>query len=246
MYVATYNLRMGGRAGERVHWSRIWELTQPSIFLVQESLSPEIYLAPHVAQKHRERLFWAAIPANRWGSALFVDGSQLRPLTVQGYEGWVVGAEIDDFQHPDGSIAPLQVFSLHAPAGPGGYVGQVERILDALASLRNGSALLLGGDFNITVSSPLPEDPFRLSRSMQRVLRRLEEEFGLINCWRTANPGQPLAQTLRWSRNPALPYHCDGLFVPRQWASSLRSCEVLSSPEWSHLSDHNPVVARFG
>jgi hypothetical protein len=43
-----------------------------------------------------------------------------------------------------------------------------------------------------------------------------------------------------------VPYHCDGLFVPRSWASRLRSCEAVSSPEWHRLSDHNPVVARLG
>ena len=66
-----------------------------------------------------------------------------------------------------------------------------------------------------------------------------------MNCWQAANPGKPLPQTCRWTGNPSVPYHCDGLFVPRAWESRLRACEVVSSPEWDKLSDHNPVVAWF-
>jgi hypothetical protein len=29
------------------------------------------------------------------------------------------------------------------------------------------------------------------------------------------------------------------------WAGHLRACDVVFSPEWDRLSDHNPVVARF-
>jgi hypothetical protein len=43
-----------------------------------------------------------------------------------------------------------------------------------------------------------------------------------------------------------IPYHCDGLFVPESWADHLRASEVISSPKWHRLSDHNPVVSRFG
>jgi len=40
------------------------------------------------------------------------------------------------------------------------------------------------------------------------------------------------------------PFHC-GIFVPASWSSRLKSCEVLSGPEWDGMSDHNPVVADF-
>jgi hypothetical protein len=57
------------------------------------------------------------------------------------------------------------------------------------------------------------------------------------------NPGIPLAQTLRWCGNRALPYHCDGIFVPASWRARLESAAVIEGPEWSPLSDHNPVIA---
>ena len=74
---------------------------------------------------------------------------------------------------------------------------------------------------------------------------RLAEEFGLHNCWQTANPDQPLSQTLRWTGDRTIPYHCDGIFVPRSWKDRLKSCDVIAGEEWNRLSDHNPVVACF-
>jgi endonuclease/exonuclease/phosphatase family metal-dependent hydrolase len=46
-------------------------------------------------------------------------------------------------------------------------------------------------------------------------------------------------------RQDSLPYHCDGLFVPAAWTSSLLNCEVLEDEAWCTLSDHNPVAATF-
>ena len=48
----------------------------------------------------------------------------------------------------------------------------------------------------------------------------------LVACWQCANPGKPLAQTLRWSGNRAAPHHCDGIFIPRagKTASSRARC----------------------
>jgi hypothetical protein len=55
----------------------------------------------------------------------------------------------------------------------------------------------------------------------------------------------PLAQTLRYVKDPVVPYHCDGLFGPASWRPALRSCAVAAGPEWEALSDHNPVVATL-
>ena len=103
---------------------------------------------------------------------------------------------------------------------------------------------MIGGDFNLTVSDAGGSDR-AVSKADLSVQARLADEFGLVNCWRAANPGVPPCQTLRWARDPSAAYHCDGLFVPRAWADRLRSCVVLSGPAWDGLSDHNPVVACF-
>jgi endonuclease/exonuclease/phosphatase family metal-dependent hydrolase len=46
-------------------------------------------------------------------------------------------------------------------------------------------------------------------------------------------------------RPDSLPYHCDGIFIPANWAAALLGCAVLEDDEWSAVSDHNPVVAAL-
>ena len=48
-----------------------------------------------------------------------------------------------------------------------------------------------------------------------------------MSCWQAANPGGPLAQTLRWSANREAPYHCDGIFVPSAVGARLVACRVV-------------------
>src|SRR5262249_56764854 len=115
---------------------------------------------------------------------------------------------------PDGSDWSLRAFSVHAPLR-GSYHRAVGEILDMIAAYAGGGGLVIGGDFNIGIGERHPSERRTTSAADRAIQRRLREEFGLLNCWEAANPGVPLAQTLRWSNAPDVPYHCDGLFVPR-------------------------------
>lgn len=131
------------------------------------------------------------------------------------FDGWVVAAELKnaDWQ-PDGKRTV--VVSSHAPDGAGGYAGRVNAILDTIRSITIDVDLVIGGDFNLSVSY-WQTPPRATSKKDQRIQSRLAEEFGLVNCWQTANPGVEPVQTLRWTNDPITPYHCDGIFVPNSW-----------------------------
>ena len=58
---------------------------------------------------------------------------------------------------------------------------------------------------------------------------RLRDELGLMNCWKYLNPDVRLAQTLRWTSDRTVNYHCDGIFVPQSWRDRL--LEWLSFPD---------------
>jgi endonuclease/exonuclease/phosphatase family metal-dependent hydrolase len=129
--------------------------------------------------------------------------------------------------------------------GERGYVRTLHRILDRVARQRDGADLILGGDFNVVVGNRHPNEQLTVNRGEREILDRLSAEFDLISCWQAANPGRPLAQTLRWSADRIAPYHCDGIFVPSAWGARLASCRVVTGSRWVGLSDHNPVVAEF-
>jgi endonuclease/exonuclease/phosphatase family metal-dependent hydrolase len=240
MKIATYNLRAGGRRGNLVHWTRMIEAFAPDILLVQETRHPSHYLASDVYAANANRIHWRPARDGKWGSAIFARSGLLKPLTPPKYEGYVVAAEIAGSDWSKRTGRPLRVFSLHVPAP---YKRPMNEILDFIATLDDSHDLILGGDFNLAVgirhtSEPLPTDPPWL-------LRRLRREFNLMSCWQAVHPNCDLPQTLRWARNPAAPYHCDGIFVPAAWYRYLEDCRVISDPGWDVLSDHNPVVVSL-
>ena len=240
MKIATYNLRAGGRRGNLIHWTRMLEVFAPEILLVQETRHPSHYLQPDFYAANANRIHWLPAPERKWGSAIYVRSGQLKPLTLPKYNGYVVAAEITGGDWSRQTGRPLRVVSLHVPAP---YKRPMNEILDFIAPSDGTHDLILGGDFNLAVgvrhvSEPVPSDPPWL-------LTRLRREFNLMSCWQAVHPNRDLDQTLRWARNPATPYHCDGIFVPATWYRHLEDCQVVSDHSWDALSDHNPVVATL-
>jgi endonuclease/exonuclease/phosphatase family metal-dependent hydrolase len=242
MNLVTYNLRSGGTG--RVHWSRIIEEHDPDIFLVQETAAPQEHLSHPLLAEASDRCAWKKVEGRRWGRAIYSRRGEIRSVELPDFHGHVVGMNVAETEWPVGP-GPLRIFSVHAPVR-GTYQRAVNQILDMIADHAGGCDLVIGGDFNLCISASQPVENRRTSVADLAIQRRLRKEFGLVNCWQEANVGLPLAQTLRWSNAPEIPYHCDGLFVPESWACHLRTCEVVSSPKWDRLSDHSPVVARFG
>ena len=74
------------------------------------------------------------------------------------------------------------------------------------------------------------------------MLDRLKNEFGVFPAWGAAHPGAILPQTLRWSRDPVTPFHCDGVFIPLGQSQDALTADILSGSPWKEMSDHNPIV----
>jgi len=241
--VVAYNFLSGGSLVRGGHWSRIHAQLTPDVVLAQECRRPQDSPGERFRAEASDTLLWAPASARRWGSAILLRGVRAAALPLPGFAGWVVGAEVAG---PGWSAGrPLRLFSIHCPVGERGYVRTLHQILDRIAPLRAGADLILGGDFNVVVGHRLPRERIVMSRGEREILDRLAAEFGLISCWQAANPGRPLAQTLRWSADRLAPYHCDGIFVPSAWSARLVSCRVVTGTRWAGLSDHNPVLAEF-
>ena len=242
MNIAAYNLRFGGKATNRVHWQRVFDVASPDIFLAQETCDPHKYLTPEQQARYRAQVHWLNVPNVTWGSAVFVRTGRITPIPIPNYAGYITGVEVRGFGWPEKSRRLIRAFSVHVPAP---YKRPMNEILDFIAALPNSAACdhVIGGDFNLTTGVRHPSEK-RQAHDLW-LLDRLRREFNLLNCWQVANPNRDLPQTLRWGRDKTEPYHCDAIFVPAAWYRYLDGCDVLGSPEWHALSDHNPVVARF-
>jgi endonuclease/exonuclease/phosphatase family metal-dependent hydrolase len=242
MRVATYNMLKGGT--KRVHWLKLITENDVDLLLAQES-GPQDRHVPLLTHPHLQgQSVWDMAAPNRWGSAIFTKTGAIKQLLIPTFNGWVVGAEITRPTWRRKGNRSLAVFSVHVPYGKGGYVGQANALLDEIARLAAGKDVIIGGDFNLSIS-PVSRADTPMPTRNAAIHARLAEEFGLMNCWQEANPGRQPAQTLRWTGNRTIPYHCDGIFAPARWRKRLQSCCVLSGEEWDQLSDHNPVIATF-
>jgi hypothetical protein len=234
--IVTYNFLGGGSARRSGQWARLLAQLAPDLVLAQECVRPP-------ADLRRDGLLWARAGTRRWGTGLWLARGGIQPIAVRGFRGWVVGGELR--QAASAGERPLRIFSIHCPAGDHGYLKAMGAILDRLAPLAEGADLMIGGDFNVVMGYRGPDERVRMSAGERRLLDRLTGELGLIPCWQAAHPGVPLAQTLRWTGDRRMPYHCDGIFVPRSWRPRLTGCEVVCGRAWRRLSDHNPVLAAF-
>ena len=229
MRLATYNFLSGGSARRSLHWQLIRGQLRPDILLAQECRP--------VAPLRSERILWAQATPRGWGTAVYARGADVTPIDIPEFAGWVVGADVTMRR----TQRRLRVFSIHCPAGTGGYVRVMHRILDTLIPHFDGTDVVVGGDLNVATAYRPTDDVVRMTKGERALLDRLRDEFGLISSWQAANPGRALAQTLRWQANPATPYHCDGIFVPAAWTPALRRCDVHTGTVWNSLSDHNPM-----
>jgi hypothetical protein len=233
MRIVTFNFLAGGSARRSGHWALVRERLAPDVLLAQECRPPPVWSAGSAV--------WAKVSPRGWGTGVFLARGTIRPIPVRGFKGWVVGGEVEQVGWP--SQRPVRIFSIHCPAGRHGYVRSLDRILDRLARLGEGAELVVGGDLNVVAGYRGPGERVRMSTREERLLDRFRTELGLVPSWQAKHPGEPLAQTLRWTGNRSMPYHCDGIFLPRAWRARLEEAEVVEGPEWERLSDHNPVLA---
>ena len=161
MKIATYNLRFGGKLGNRVHWKKIMEAAGPDIFLVQETLSPEHYFPKDLAADFTRQTHWQAVDGREWGSAVYVRSGQVVPLNPLSPElsGWVTGVKVTGLGWPLLADESLYIYSIHAPSGRSSYVRRVNLILDLIkVQIPVDATVIIGGDFNLTVGFRHPEE----------------------------------------------------------------------------------------
>ncbi|NTU66089.1 MAG: hypothetical protein HGB05_22465 [Chloroflexi bacterium] len=253
--LATHNLYKGGPEDYSA-WARDLAALYPDILLLQESSEPACFLGKLSPERHAQvqSAIWAQAKTetmtNYWGSAIFLkQGSSIElPLPAE-LRGWVVGAEMRDLAWHPASPVPLHVFSIHAPTRVSrDFEGEINAILNVIAPLAMGHSVIIGGDFNITISARHPLEERKNTLGEEAIHRRLRDEFGLINCWQTLHPDEILPQTYRYRFNDdPQPFHLDGLFVPAAWRPFLKSCEVYNSTDWRGAtnSDHFPIMVTF-
>lgn len=243
MNIVSYNLHFGGKTVTGNPWQQLLTDFQPDFVFAQESFDPRSYAGFDGIDWNKERCVWAPVKDRNWGSAILSRHYNLEPVVLPAHEGWVVGARVPELV-VGGVSQSVLLFSIHAPS-PGPYEPSVNRILDDIAKVRDGQALIVAGDFNVTTAQRNSAEPLSNTSGERRILQRLRTEFGLRNAWQFLHPTDDLPQTLRWSGARDKPYHCDAVFMSDIYLPSLAEARIVSSGVWGQMSDHNPVVVTI-
>jgi endonuclease/exonuclease/phosphatase family metal-dependent hydrolase len=238
--IISYNLRSGGSTLQGNHWQKVFHELSADVVCAQESLHPSKYFTEDEFREFKGCIH-RCVPNGKWGSAILSKRYCLEEILMPSLAGWVVAARISDFEL-DGAKRPLSIFSVHAPS-PGPYEHAVSNILDKISTAWDGLPIVVAGDFNITTAiRHQSEAPLKNTKGETALLSRMRNEFGLVNAWQVLHPNKNLPQTLRWTGNHSVPYHCDGIFISSTLVQQLENAEVVTGEPWEVISDHNPLM----
>ena len=183
-----------------------------------------------------------------WGSWILVRDGSLEVIPMPGYSGWVSGARWR--RGPAGANEVVYLFSVHSPTASkteprASYVAESRSIVAAICSrVPTTAPLVIGGDFNFkSFGHRLPSEAIQTEEAETKALREFRD-LGLSVAWQACHPGEPLRQTLRWKKDPAVPYHCDG-FLTRHLGNAQVQCDVLLPTSDVPHSDHNAVLLNL-
>lgn len=243
----TYNLHFGGGKDQNL-WKRMMDDFSPDIVFAQETRHPRDYFEKPEFSAFKSCVHQNVPTHGQWGSAILSKRHELRqvPVTDEDYKGWAIGALARDLEI-GGMPQEILLVSFHAPSlKSGSYEKHVGAMLAQIASRWSSMSIIIGGDFNLTTAysrsgSELGEN----TAGEVRILRKLKDELGVTNAWQHLYPATDLPQTLRWSKDKSIPYHCDAIFLSAGLAPHIVQAEVHGEGEWGVLSDHNPILVTL-
>jgi hypothetical protein len=203
------------------------------VVLLQESFPPT---------KWGAAVTGAVVPGRKWGSWVLVRRGKLAQIEIDGFEGWVAAAT-----WRRGSTTTL-LASLHAPTSNKSVrrKSYVDEALLAMEGIVKKSAEatrhVIGGDFNFQFFGPLDSANSAGATKKEIAAMKHFADQGFSHVWAESHAGATLPQTLRWTKDKTIPYHCDG-FLMRPFSAADAICEVLASDFVHRHSDHNAMLA---
>ena len=88
--IVAYNFLSGGSRKRSGHWSRLTRALSPELVLAQECRAPGECPGERFRAGATDSLLWQPVAGRRWGSALLSRTGTITPLSVPGFDGWIV------------------------------------------------------------------------------------------------------------------------------------------------------------
>jgi exodeoxyribonuclease-3 len=238
----TYNIRNGG-AGRAELIARVVSSCAPDVVLLQEATLPDVvaeiatrtgmgewrsYARQSLAFLSREPVSHAAAFRPRFSRHAFME------VVLASEEARIFGVHLS---------------AIHAAWTEHRRVIELKSLLRSVARHQDGFHVL-AGDFN-TLAPTEKLDIGRLPRRLRpfvwlsggRIRWRVIQtvlDAGYVDTYRAQHALAPGHTMPSWNPHVRLDY----VFVPRQFADRIESCEVVMHPDAASASDHLPVLAQ--
>ena len=121
------------------------------------------------------------------------------------------------------------------------YVRAVIRAVEIYRDLIVSQPTVIAGDFNSNTIWDYKRQPTQNHSGLVQQLTSL----GLVSAYHHffgEAQGAESRPTFCLRRDPGKPYHMDYCFIPKAWATTLRSVEVGTDELWAKYSDHRPLI----
>ena len=225
MRVLTWNLGFWlHRSSHEDAWRYVCDQLQPDLAFLQEVkvpswVPPENVLFEEITQQRATAIYAPSLPLSKKAFSL--------------YQGRVVAADVTVNRERS-----LFAASIHAPIINGRVFPHLAKIFAELESTRDGHSAVIGGDLN---SARLAETVWP-GYGHGSFFERIDSGDVWIDCCRRFHSME--IQTF-FGKPGSHPFQDDHLFVSRDLAPHIRSCDVIKNELTRRVSDHIPLVTEL-
>jgi endonuclease/exonuclease/phosphatase family metal-dependent hydrolase len=222
--VVTWNLGYWQfRAKHDDAWTYLRTTIRPDIAFLQEVRPPK--LMP------REALVFKQVDRG-WGTAIYSRNLPLDEIPLcSEYPGRVAGASLSLENGSRLHLASIHAYS-DTPAIP-----RLANVMEEIMEIFSGRAAIVGGDLNSARLAETVWPGFGHGPFWERM-----ERSSLVDCCQRVNMKE--LQTF-FRANSKHPFQDDHLFVSRNLASGLKSCDVINTDVTRRVSDHIPLFIEL-
>jgi len=209
------------------------------------SLNPDLAVVPECSeiatvafQKHGYETLWFGSNPHK-GLGVFCRAGWSPSILPLPLEKWIVPIQV----HAPTPFTLLAVWAKSGNEHADRYIRQVYLALMSHPEWFNGTPVVLAGDLN----SNKIWDGKRQVGNHSDVVKILADR-GLVSVYHEhfgEAQGAETRHTLYMHRHVHRPYHVDYIFIPREWATRLRTVDVGAYDQWSKLSDHCPMTIEI-
>jgi exodeoxyribonuclease-3 len=217
-----------------------------------QSMRPDIAIVPECSKSIMQTLqhegfsgFWSGgdyLPKGL--GVLWKEGWKAtrigQPDASESFDRWIVAFEV---QGPE-NFTLIAVWSQNDEQGVCGYVRQIHRAFNTHPEWFTRGPVIVAGDFN---SSGLWDE--KCAPENHAKLVQFLSGHGLVSAYHfksgEEHNGKESQPTFHQTKNIAMPFHIDYIFLPQDWTRRIQGVEVGHPTQWLEYSDHCPVTVEL-